>query len=109
MFGFDNRTVCILKLKDEKLFWFKSKNTLQARNKIELKHIQKVQPIDGDRKFEIKFGSAERKDYEFFCDNKYKRDTWVKMLNDERKKIINKIEKKFDTIFELEEKKKDVD
>jgi len=91
-------------LKNGKLFWFKSKNNNQAKNSIDLKKIKKVNPIE-DRKFEIILGKDE-KVYEFFCDNNFKRDKWIKEINAEKKKIEKDIQKKYDTIFELEEKKK---
>jgi CRISPR/Cas system-associated protein Cas10 (large subunit of type III CRISPR-Cas system) len=46
------------------------------------------------------------KNYEFFCDNSYKKDKWIKTLKEEKTKLVKKIVKKFDKIFEMEEKKK---
>ncbi len=69
---------------------------------MDLKNI--IQIISTDKiKFEI---YTDKKIYELMTQTKEEKDEWISVLNQERKKILQKEKKKYDNILEIEEKKK---
>jgi len=89
-------------IKKRQLYWFENKNQLLALNFLDLKNI--IQIISTDKiKFEI---YTDKKIYELMTQTKEEKDEWISVLNQERKKILQKEKKKYDNILEIEEKKK---
>ncbi len=89
-------------IKNDNLYWYKTSNSKEAQNSIAIKDMKKVQVKKSD-KFLMVVGE---KIYKFQCKTEEDRDSWVKALNNEIKRIKGDSHKKLENIYEIKLKKK---
>jgi hypothetical protein len=89
-------------VKNDHLYWYKTSTSKEAQNSLAVKDMKKVQ-VKKTEKFLIVVGE---KIYKFQCKTDEERDSWVKALNNEIKRLKGDSNKKLENIYEIKLKKK---
>ena len=88
------------------LYWFVDKNTNMAKNKISLKHVNKIDSSE-EKKFVLKLNEkGEINEYKFKCNSEEEKIKWVKAITRAMKKVQKENEIQIKEKIEVKQRKK---